>query len=214
MALPPQAIERMTRDPSETQGAYKQLLLLSAALFILLLVLYFGIAFGYEKYVETADANVERELVKFGTTQVSPETQKVIADLYSQLSNIKTLIDTHTIASPLFSLLERASGPNAYFTKLNLNALTNEMTLTGAARSLDDAAAVANFFEHQPEAARVNFNNAAAATGGPWQFTLTVFLKPGVLHGVVPQTAAPGPLSVPTSSPTSSLPALSSSTPR
>lgn len=188
MALPPQAVERLVQDPSSTQGAYKQFLILGISLFILMVVLYAGIAFGYTAYLQGAVDNLDKQIQDFATrTPVDQQAQA--AGFYSQLINLRQLLKSHTAASPALTLLERTASPDIYYTKLNLNSVTNEMDLNGVARTLDAAAAEAAMLQVQPEVARVNFTNASqiqnqgqSQTG--WQFSISVFFNPGVLQGI------------------------------
>jgi hypothetical protein len=177
MALPAQAVEKIIREPSDTQGAYRQLLLLTASLFILTLLIYAGIAFGYKAYLKSAVGTLEKK-ISDSSTAVSAEEEARIATFYSQLMNLRTLLGSHRSISPIFALLERTATPNIYYTKISLNGSTNELALSGAARNLGDIAAEAAVFEKQPEVDHVNINNGAISPNSPWQFAMSVFLNP------------------------------------
>lgn len=184
MALPPQAIEKLIREPSRTQGVYRELLLISGAILGLTIVIYIGLAFGYRAYLKSSLAKVEDQIVKF-SAGISQEDRAQIQGFYSQLVNLRTLLAGHTAASPVMALLERTVQPDVYYTKLTMNSNNNQAVLTGVARSLEAIAAQATAFQGQPEVDRVDFNNAGAQAAGPWQFTVTVYLKPAVFHGAV-----------------------------
>lgn len=219
MALPPQAVERLVQDPSSTQGAYKQFLILGISLFILMVVLYAGIAFGYTAYLQDAVNNLDKQIQDFAT-HTPLDQQAQAAGFYSQLINLRQLLKNHTAASPALTLLERTASPDVYYTKLNLNSVTNEVDLNGVARTLNAAAAEAAMLQVQPEVARINFTSVSQSqsqgqgqTG--WQFSISVFFNPGVLQGVsqsagtnsatpagtTAQTAAPTATTTATSTP-------------
>lgn len=203
MALPPQAIEKLIREPARTQGAYRELLLISGAVLGLTLIVYAGLAFGYRAYLNSSLNTVEAEIRQF-SAGISQEDREQIQGFYSQLVNLRTLLAGHTVASPVMDLLERTVHPDVYYTKLTMNATNNQAVLTGAARSLEAIAAQAAAFQGQPEVDRVDFNNAGAQATGPWQFTMTVHLKPAIFHGVIIQApivppATSDPIVVPTS---------------
>lgn len=202
MSLPQQAIEKLIREPSSPQGAYRQLLLIAGGLFIVMIVVYAGLAFGYQTYLRRSVAALKdkRDAV---SASVPAEAQAETAAFYSQLVNLRTLLGAHSRVSPAFALVERSASPNAYFTRMNVNVATNEMTLTGAARTLKDIADQAALIERQPEVSRASFNNAGAGTSGIWQFTMTVFLKPDVLRSAAASGQVPiaPPVVTPTTTP-------------
>ncbi|HLA40669.1 MAG: hypothetical protein A2855_00380 [Candidatus Liptonbacteria bacterium RIFCSPHIGHO2_01_FULL_57_28] len=208
MALPPQAIEKLIRDPSHTQGAYRGLLLVSGAILGLVVVIYVGLAFGYKAYLESSLKDVESQIAKFSAS-VSQEDRAQIQGFYSQLVNLRTLLANHTVASPVLALLERTVQPDVYYTKLTMNANNNQAILTGTARSLEAIAAQAAAFKDQPEVDRIDFNNAGAQTGNnTWQFAMTVHLKPEIFRGVITAPPQSAPIVPPatTTAPTSTQP--------
>lgn len=215
MALPPQAIEKLIREPSRTQGAYRDLLLISAAMLGLAIVVYIGLAFGYRAYLNSSLKNVEDQITKF-SAGISQEDRAQIQGFYSQLVNLRTLLANHTVASPVLALLERTVQPDVYYTKLTMNSNNNQAVVTGAAKSLQAVAAQAAALQGQPEVERVDFNNAGAQATGPWQFTMTVYLKAPVFHGVIvstPEAPAVPPPATPAPA-TTSTPPVTTSTPR
>jgi hypothetical protein len=217
MALPQQAVEKMAQEPVATQGAYKELLVLATALLILMLVLYFGIAFGYKAYLKNSISGLDKNIAKFGES-IPQSQQDQTAQFYSALVNLRELLKTHTTASPVLAVLEATINPNIYLTKLTLNTTTNEADLTGAAKNLSDAAALVATLEKQPQVTRVNFTNAGNQNG-IWQFTMSVFMDPNVLHANGSTAPNPGsqanvPLSGATSTPSGTVsPPASTSTP-
>jgi hypothetical protein len=213
MALPPQAIEKLIREPSHSQGAYRELLLISGAVLSITIVIYIGLAFGYRAYLDSSLKNVEDQITKF-SAGISQEDRAQIQGFYSQLVNLRTLLAGHTAASPVMSLLERTVQPDIYYTKLTMNAANNQAVLTGAAKSLDAIAAQAAAFKGQPEVDRVDFNNAGAQATGPWQFTMTVHLKQTVFHGAIIVAPAVPVAPVTTSTaPAATVPASTSTNP-
>jgi len=215
MALPPQAIEKLIREPSHTQGAYRELLLISGALFGLAVVIYAGLAFGYKAYLNSSLAAVESQVSKFNTG-ISQEDRSQIQGFYSQLVNLRTLLAGHTAASPVLGLLERTAQPDVYYTKLTINTVSNQAVVSGAGRSLESIAVQVAALQAQPEVDHLEFNNAGAQTAGPWQFTLAIHLKPNTLHGAVINAPVIAPVVVAPVS-TSTLPTVTStptSTPR
>ncbi len=204
------------QTPAATQGVFRQFLLLAGALFVLMLVLYFGLAFGYKAYLSKSIADTKTKIDTF-SAQIPKDDQARVANFYSQLQNLQQLLGSHTTVSPALALFERATVANVYLTKLSVNAAANEIDVNGAARNLSDIAEEAALIEAQTDVVdHVNFSNGGASQG-IWQFTMNVFLKPGILHNGNPAAVSqssfpPATLpSAPTSTgaaptPTSSLP--------
>lgn len=203
MALPPQAIEKLIHEPSRSQGAYRELLMFSGALFGLAVFIYAGLAFGYHAYLQSSLTKINKDIQAFSDS-VSQADRTELQAFYSQLVNLRTLLAGHTVDSPAMALVERTLQPNVYYTKLTSNTGTNQVVLTGAAKSLDDIARQAAALQVEPEVERLDFNNAGIQATGPWQFTMTLHLRPAALHGVIvtaPAAEAPVLLPPPTSTP-------------
>lgn len=195
MALPTQEIERLTRGKSAEQGSYKQLLLLAGSLFAISLIIYLGLSYGYEPYLNGQKDDLDMQIQEF-SKKIPQEDQTKLVSFYSQLANVKTLLGKHPMTSKAFDWLERNTQANTYFTKLTFNVPTSQLTLLGNSRSPQDAAEQAAIFESQPEVLRLNLNNLAVSPGGGWQFNMTIFmdskfLLPTGAAGVPPIVDAP-----------------------
>ncbi len=175
MALPTQEIERLTRGKSSEQGSYKQLLLLAGSLFAISLIIYLGLSYGYEPYLNGQKDDLDIQIQEF-SKKIPQEDQTKLVSFYSQLANVKTLLGKHPMTSKAFDWLETNTQANTYFTKLTFNVPTSQITLLGNSKSPQDAAEQAAIFESQPEVLRLNLNNLAVSPGGGWQFNMTVFM--------------------------------------
>lgn len=178
-----------------------------------MLVLYFGLAYGYHAYLASSVTKLDQNIAQFGE-QIPQADQDKTAQFYSQLVNLRELLKSHTVASPLFAVLERTALPNVYYSKLNANTSTNEVDITGAAKSLEDAAAEVALLEQQPEVARVHIVNAGSQNNA-WQFTMNVFFAPDILHanGAAGAAAIHVPPAPPVTAPASTSSQATSSTP-
>lgn len=177
MALPTQEIERLTRSVSAEQGTYKQLLLLSGALFAISAILWAGLSFGYEPYLRGQVDTLDSQIQQFAK-DIPVAEQAKLTTFYSQLVNLKTLLGRHAATSKIFNWLENNSQVNTYFTKLSFNASTYQLTLLGTSKAPEDVSEQASILESQPEVLRLNFNNISAAPNGGWQFNIAIFLDP------------------------------------
>lgn len=206
MALPPKVIDQLSRESVATPGWSGRLLMFTFTLFILSLVGYFGIAFGYSKYLNQKIQEADLK-VKSQNQQIPEEYRDEILVFFSQLSNLRLILDKHINASSLFNLLEATTHSKVYYTRLMLNSDKNEAVLTGMATSVADITEQVKIFQGRPEIERVSLGNINKTDKG-WQFDVTMvftsqFLSTPALNGgavFVPLTA---PVSAPTSTPTS-----------
>ncbi len=180
MALPPQAIERLSREPAGTPGWSSRLLMFSVTLLFLSAFSYVGLEFGYRPLLQSQIQKKEGDLKKLSQQIPAADQDKIIA-FYSQLSNLKKTLDGHTLATRLFSLLEKNTQASVYFTRFAYNAKNNQVTLTGVAKSVEDAAQQILIFERQPEFSGVAFNNVSNLPSGQWQFDAQLTLVEGTL---------------------------------
>jgi len=172
MALPEQAIEKLARSPEKTRGAYGELIMLSATLFLASVLIYFGLLLGYEPYLQKKVVDLDSQIATFNK-KISETDQKDLIRFYSQVTNLQNLIQNHVVGSGFFSWLERNTQTNVYWSKLSLNAQTKQATLTGFARTVEDAAEQVRIFESQPEVSLASVNNIGVQ-GSLWQFNVNL----------------------------------------
>lgn len=219
MALPTQEIERLTRASNPEQGPYKQLLLLTGSLLAISSILYLGLSYGYEPYLNKQKADLDVQIQE-SSKKIPQEEQIKLIGFYSQLANIKTLIGKHPFTSNVFEWLEKNSEPNTYFTKFSFNASTNQLALLGISKTADNVSDQAAIFESQPEVVRLNLSSLSVAITGGWQFNMTIFFDPKSLLPATQATPAgitPPPTTSPVSPisfPTSTGPGANSTTTR
>jgi len=201
MALPTQEIEKLAKSPSESQGSYRQLLMLAGTLLFISVVLYAGLTFGYAPYIENQIVSVG-EKSRALDEKVPKEKQDQLIAFYSQISNLSTLLGKHPNTIKIFGWLEANTQPNIYFSKLSFNLSTYQLSLIGVGKTPLDIAEQINIFEKTSEVSRVNFNNITSMTGGNWQFNVSIFLDPKFIAAA--GTTVAGTIPVPTANTTTS----------
>jgi hypothetical protein len=180
MALPPSAIEQLSRDPIRTPGWSGRLLMFAVTLLFISIAGYAGLTFGYEPYLTNRIQEAQSEMDQL-SRKASAEEQEQILSFYSQLVNVKNLIDGHTYPTLLFKWIEAATHPNVYFSKFDFNAKNRTVSLLGIAKNVRDVTEQIEIFEKRPEVAKVSFSNVSVLGTGGWQFDATIVLKEGVL---------------------------------
>ncbi len=202
MAFPAQAVERMVQDSARTPGWSGRLLMFSATLFMTSVFAYLGLVYGYAPYLQK-QADTLNVQAKALTQQVQADNQTKIVEFYSQLANLRSILDKHAYSSALLELLEKSTYANVYFTKLSFTASNNQVALAGLARTAQDVPAQIQIFQTTPGIRNVTFNNLVALPGGQWQFDATLTLDPAVLASVAPVPATSSPVSAPAAQPVS-----------
>lgn len=102
--------------------------------FFSLVLIYLGMEFGYKTFLRSSITSLEAQMEETGNKVGETEQQNLIL-FYSQLFNLKTLLNRHVFSSNLFDFLERNTHPNVVFSDLDLNTATGELTLNGIASS-------------------------------------------------------------------------------
>ncbi len=189
MPLPEKIIEKLAREPARTPGWSGRLLMFAGTLFLIAVFVYAGLKFGYTPYLRRQSEKLDDEIVRY-SQQIPLSDQTKLVHFYSQLVNVKNLLDRHTIGSPTLEWLERNTHASVYFTKFSLSAVNQQVSLTGMARSLKDASEQIQIFQSQPEVQRVSIGNAAQVASGGWQFDVNLFFKPNFFRAAAQNTAA------------------------
>ncbi len=173
MALPTSAIERLAQEPIRSKSSYRDLLLLSGGLFFLSLFIYVGLSLGYEPYLQSRVEKSQADILNFNS-QIPKDQFDQTVNFYSQVSNVRTLLAKHIFASTFFSWLEGQTQGNISYSQLGLNVQSNQISLTGVGKSLQDVGEQVALFEQDPRVSHIQFNNVSAGANGTWQFTMTL----------------------------------------
>lgn len=185
MALPEKVVERLGREPVRTPGWSGRLLMFSSTILLITLFAYFGLVYGYQPYLRAEVRKLNDQIQKF-SQEVPASDQARLVEFYSQIANIKTLLDRHVTASLLFEWLEKFTHPNVYFSDLGLSAANNQLLLNGTAKSAKDVAEQLKIFQEQPAVKQVATGNVSVSATGLWQFDLIITVDSAFLKQAVP----------------------------
>jgi hypothetical protein len=180
MPLPEKVVEQLGREPSETQGWALGALFFSSGILFFAVAIYFGLTFGYEPYLQSQLTSAQNQ-VNALSNSVSASDQSQLIDYYSQIANLKTLLQNHTFSSKLFSWLEKDTEANVYYQSFAL-INGNQLTLSGAASTEADINQQVAIFENDPEVSSVTISNVSAPQllGNGWTFSMTLIINPSV----------------------------------
>lgn len=108
--------------------------MVSFVIFLMSVLVYLGLVFGYEPFLTNQIAQKDKEIEQ-RAAMVSKEDQEKFIQIYSKVINIKSLIDSHLFSSNVLSLLEKVTHPKVYYTGLSMKMLDRELELDGVAGS-------------------------------------------------------------------------------
>lgn len=181
MALPEQVVARLSREPVHTPGWSGQLLMFAGTIFFISFGVYLGLVFGYKPYLDSKISALDAQIQGF-TREIPLSDQEQLASFYSQLSNLGGILQKHVVSSPLFDWLEKHTDANVYYTKFNFSPSTNQLALTGTAKTTSDFIQQLQAFQGESAVERINVNSLTSSSNGTWQFDLVFFLRADFLN--------------------------------
>ncbi len=219
MALPQQVVEQLSRGTQRTPGWSSGILLFSGSVLFIVALVYAGLRFGYEPYLNGQISSLRSQAQKAGQS-VSPEDEATLIRFYSQISNIQSLLKNHVFFSQFLAWLEQRTEANVYYTSMAFSS-GSQIALVGAAKTPVDISEQVAVFEAAPEVASVSLSSVTYAPAtNVWNFSIVIAMRPSVF--LWSAAAVPGaPLSAPTgtspaappTAPTGTLPASTTTKP-
>jgi len=156
-----------------------QLLIFSFAILGLTLASYFGIAFGYKPYLNSQISNVNAQMSSLEKS-IDKQQRENLTNLYSQLTNIKFLLDSHIAASNLFEDLGKNTNPQVYYTGFGLSLIENKIEIRGMAPDYGTLVKQLESFKKSQLFGNVLLENAKSTADGI-SFSVQAILNPGEL---------------------------------
>lgn len=148
-----------------------RLLVFSIALFAFSILVYFGVRLGYSAYLEDRIADVDAALVALSGTVTATEQEQFIG-FYSQIVNLKSVLDRHAYGGNVFTFLEKYTLPEVQFTEADLNAEELTLSLRGNAPSVQVTGAQLAALESAPGVAGVLLRDVNALGRATFSFTI------------------------------------------
>ena len=199
MPLPQKVIEQLGREPARTPGWSVKLLMVSSVIFMLALGAYVGVEFGYEKYLQNQLDALDEQITK-ASASVSSADVDTVRKFYSQLTNVKMLLDQHIAMSRLFTWLETNTLQQVTWSDLALRQGTNEIQMNGRAVAMNDYVNELQHLEAQPEVQKVTSQNVRFDdTSGAWDFDVRVVFRQGFFVAALGATNGGAPTNTPAS---------------
>jgi len=177
MPLPQKVVEQLGREPSQTPGWSRKLLMFSGTIFFIALFVYFGLSFGYTPYLAAQIAQINKDIDQFGQ-QVSVGDQLKLVSFYSQLGNIKSLLSSQIVGLRVFDWIEKNTQVNSYLRNLAVNFPGDQVSYGVSTITMNDALQQVAWFQEKPEIKKVGIGGISSA-GNEWQFDVQLILDKG-----------------------------------
>lgn len=143
-------------------------------------VTYLGLSFGYKPYLQNSVSEAESEL-KSLSLRISPESQRNFIRFYSQVSNLKSLLAKHVIASKLFPLLETVTNKKVVYSLTTLIPEEHTLRIEGFVASYEILAAQLTLYEQAPWVEKVILDNSSLS-GKTIKFGARLIIKNETLN--------------------------------
>ena len=189
MPLPDKVIEQLGREPPKTPGWAFGVVMFSGAMLFVVVFVYVGLVFGYEPYISSELQKTQDQVSQLGQS-ISPTDQANLLKFYSQISNLRTLLRSHTLSGQLFAWLEKNTEANVQYSSLQFSS-KNQVQLVGKAKAESDVNQQVAIFEASPQVQRVSVTSVSAAQEGSGvEFALTIYIDPAMLSNLLSATPA------------------------
>lgn len=168
------------------------LLVFSIFLFVLSVFVYFGLAFGYQAFLDERMSEIDGEFDNLSRA-VTLEEQERFITFYSRVSNLGTIFERHILPSLIFDILERNTITSGlYFTDAVFDLNTRVLELKGIAIDFDSVARQMAVLDRLPEIQRSILSNIRLVAGET-TFDIELTLNREFIRMAGPTAIAPPP---------------------
>ena len=133
-----------------TIGWSWRLLIFAVIVFGAVAILYGGMSFGYDPYLQNKLDELDRETKSLAET-VSIDDQKKLLSFYSQVYNVQNILSNHILPTRVFSFLELNTNSQIAFITMHFDMDAGILELTGKAKSYDDLVRQLEAFRRQTD---------------------------------------------------------------
>ncbi len=162
-------------------GGLWNLFRLLAGIFLALLLGYFGLRFGYKAFLAREIKQAEAALEELEARVPKTEQDKLIR-FYSQLTDLRSLLQGHVSVSRFLPVLEDNTNTRVFVTQFDLNVLERRLSLQAVAASYDAFVEQLEAYNQMSEVIRYAVRETALE-GTRVRFGVDLYLQPEVFKG-------------------------------
>lgn len=159
-------------------GWPRRFLIFALALLVVSLLTYAGLSFGYRPYLQNQIAAADQAVNQLAASVPVSDQEKLVA-FYSQILNLKSVLDNHIIASKILPFLERNTNRRVYYSRLDVDVNQRSLSLEGVAENYEILAQQLEAFNQAGEVERFLINESQLAEGRA-RFKVLIILSPAM----------------------------------
>ncbi|HEY4499935.1 MAG TPA: hypothetical protein VJH70_02305 [Candidatus Paceibacterota bacterium] len=150
----------------------------SGFLFLAAILVFTGLAFGYDPFLNSQIKNVEQQQNAIAQ-KITPEQEANLIRSYSQVANVQELLQRHVTSSPVFTWLESITHPRVYFQTADMKVPERQLVLDGAADSFQVLSEQLTAIDRDSAVSRYMLNQSQFSEGAV-QFKITITFKESI----------------------------------
>jgi len=163
-----------------------RLFVFTLIIFFLLVFIYFGVTLGLKPYLKSQIRNSEQKISDLNQS-VDESQQKQLLGFYSQLVNIKDIINSRKTISQIFDFIEKNTYQTVGYNILNFNLADREAKIGGLAPDYETLTKEIALFEKSESVEKVMLENSSIgesikSKADGVRFTLRLIFKPGFFN--------------------------------
>ena len=149
-----------TNNASRSGTTPWKALIFSMVILGLALMIYIGLRFGYKSFILSSIENAENRIIELERIIPKEEVEEEFIQFYSQLTNIRNLLESHTVITPFFIALEANTMENVGFSDMTINIGDRIARISGFAESYEILARQIAIYENMPGVERAVLTSA------------------------------------------------------
>jgi hypothetical protein len=172
------ALNRMPKESLPTSGGPWKLLYFMGMVFLVFLLTYIGLAFGYSNFLKARIATTTKNIEALVAEDPTAGKQEEFLAFQAQLINLKGVLDKHGSTTKVLKLLEAHTNSRIQYTGLNFSFADKKVEVQGIAPSFEILAEQLQAYATTKEIVRQELGNSRVKEGGAVNFTVVLYLSP------------------------------------
>ena len=152
----------------------------SGVLFAFSIFIFFGIKFGYTSYLDDQSIKIDQQLESLAK-KINEADQEKFIGFYSQIVNLRTVLEKHLFVSNTFKILEKYIIQTVFFKDSSFDVNSNTIQAMGSTDSFNSLAQQMAIFEKAPEITKVSLDAVSLQPSGGVTFTIKLQVQPAFL---------------------------------
>lgn len=171
--------DQFIAEPVEV-GLPWRLMIFTFILLLFAIFIFLGLKFGYQTYLDSQIESVDQQMEELAA-QVSQGEKEQFLTFYSQLSNLREVIDRRKFSQNIFSLMENETIPSVYYQSAQYESGALSLTLTGDASSMESFVNQMAVYEDSNQIDKAILEEMSR-NGSIVEFTVNLLLNPSFLN--------------------------------